>query len=125
MGSPDVPIRIRRGIVQIHVGRVTVRAVVAVAADKGAKRARPHRAHTISLLFHFSVVCSYVPGEVSPRAPCAAYAAEGCSQEREAPTSQPACDAELYRLTQDASQLAPWPQPPPTRAIATIVRFIQ
>ena len=69
MGSPDVPIRIRRGIVQIHVGRVTIRAVVAVAADKGAKRARPHRAHTISLLFHFSVICSYVPGEFSPAPP--------------------------------------------------------
>lgn len=67
----------------------------------------------------------FIRGKKSPCPPRAAYAAEGCSQEREAPKAQSAFEAVWPKDTDEAAQHAPLLQEPPTRAIATIVKFIQ
>ena len=57
MGSPDVPIRIPSGIVQVDIASVTVRTVPRVTADKGANSARKSQgAHHIPFYFIFSVI---------------------------------------------------------------------
>lgn len=83
------------------------------------------KAHHISLFFHFLLSVTHNGGRCPPLPLCAAYAAEGCSQEREAPTPQCADEAVSSKDTTEASQYAPSLQRPPTRAIATIVMFIQ
>lgn len=66
MRSPDVPVRIRSGVVQIHIRRTAVRAIVAITADKGAKRAKQKQgAHHIPIYSHFPD-CYFIIGDSSP-----------------------------------------------------------
>lgn len=98
MRSPDVPIRIRSRIVQVHIRSVTIRAVVAIAADKRDRARKTPKAHRIPLFYILLSVFSMV-GEGVPHSPSAAYAAEGCSQEREAPKDQFAVEAAELKST--------------------------
>lgn len=52
--SPDVPIRIPGGVVQIDVS-AAIRAIVAIPADKGAAEPERPKAHTMTLYLYFDV----------------------------------------------------------------------
>ena len=95
--SPDVPIRIPGGVVQIDV-RAAIRAIVAIPADKGAAEPKRPKAHTMTLYLYFDVTRT-LSGGMTPPVPLCGYAAKGCSQEGEAPTVQYALPAALSRAT--------------------------
>ena len=66
----------------------------------------------------------FISGDKSP-VPPAAYAAEGCSQERAAPMLQDAWEAALSKDKSHAPQAAPLEQPPPQSATLMPSVFIQ
>lgn len=87
----DVPVRIRNGIVQIHV-KAAFRTVVRVASNDR------HRAQVIPLIYLLLFVPLSYAGEKSPDPPCG-YAAKGILQERPGAMSQPASETERFRCT--------------------------
>lgn len=88
----DVPVRIRNGIVEIHV-ETAFRTVVRVAANNR------NRAQVIPLYNLLLFLPSSYAGEKSPDPPCG-YAAKGILQERPGATFQFACGTEPLRFTQ-------------------------
>ena len=64
-------------------------------------------------------------GVPPPFLPPAAYAAIGCSKKTDAPMTQFALPAELFKYKQSAPQYSPTLQSPPTRATAVIPAFHQ
>ena len=116
MAGANVRVRIRRGIVQIHVRRAQQGGIVPVAAHKrhGAPYNRIKARALLPWLRFYSFFPSTSAGLAAPF-PAGGYAA-GCSQERQAPTLVFADDAALCKTTHDAPSKVELFQQPPTSA---------
>ena len=108
MSRPKRPIRAGSRVVQVQVRRAAIRTVVAVTADKRTKHRTERRNSVpcIPVIPFYECLYVFIAGDKSPDPP-AAYAAEGCSQERAAPTAQLVLEAASPKYKHAAPQLAP------------------
>ena len=108
MSRPNRPIRVGSRVVQVQVRRAAIRTVVAVTADKRTKHRTERRNSVpcIPVIPFYECLYVFIAGDKSPDPP-AAYAAEGCSQERAAPTAQYELEAALSKCKYAAPQFAP------------------
>lgn len=116
MAGANVRVRVRRGIVQIHVRRAQQGGIVPVAAHK--RHGAPYnriKSQGATSLASFLLFLSPTSAGLAAPFPASGYAA-GCSQERQAPKCVDASDAALLKYTYDAPSKVESFQLPPTSA---------